>query len=77
MPDFCVDLIRMRAALAFPLRSGRLTQVNDWMEDLLITSSEDLYRFKGVLAIDGWPDRFIFQVCMQPVSQSIAPFPAA
>lgn len=32
------------------------------MEDLLIDCSEDLYRFKGVLAIDGWPDRFIFQV---------------
>jgi len=32
------------------------------MEDLLIECSEDLYRFKGVLAIDSWPDRFIFQV---------------
>ena len=38
-------------------------QVNDWMEDLLFSCSEDLFRFKGVLAIDGWPDRFIFQVC--------------
>ncbi|CAL8471470.1 g11012 [Coccomyxa elongata] len=38
-----------------------LDLVNDWMEDLLVTSSQDLYRFKGVLAINGWPDRFIFQ----------------
>lgn len=43
---------------------GTWLQVNDWMEDLLIDSSEDLYRFKGVLAIDGWPDRFIFQVTL-------------
>ena len=43
------------------------SQVNDWMEDLLFSCSEDLFRFKGVLAIDGWPDRFIFQVCSQQV----------
>lgn len=44
--------------------------MNDWMEDLLVTSSQDLYRFKGVLAIDGWPDRFIFQVGMQPAQST-------
>jgi G3E family GTPase len=38
-------------------------QVNDWMEDLVVNDFENLYRFKGVLAIAGWPDRFIFQAC--------------
>ena len=36
-------------------------QVNDWMEGMITDCYEDLYRFKGVLAIKGWPDRFIFQ----------------
>ena len=48
------------------------SQVNDWMEDLLFSCSEDLFRFKGVLAIDGWPDRFIFQVCTQQVHISLS-----
>ncbi|CAL5224344.1 g7017 [Coccomyxa viridis] len=38
-----------------------LDKVNDWMEGMIIDCYEDLYRFKGVLAIKGWPDRFIFQ----------------
>jgi len=40
-------------------------QVNDWMEGVIEDSYEDLYRFKGVLAIEDWPDRFIFQVRQQ------------
>ena len=36
-------------------------QVNDWMEDLIFSCADDLFRYKGVLAIEGWPDRFIFQ----------------
>jgi hypothetical protein len=36
-------------------------QVNDWMEDLIFSCADDLFRYKGVLAIAGWPDRFIFQ----------------
>lgn len=43
------------------LMSGWAVQVNDWMEGMLMDCYEDLYRFKGVLAIQGWPDRFIFQ----------------
>ena len=39
-------------------------QVNDWMENLLYDDADDLYRFKGVLAIEDWPDRFIFQVSL-------------
>ncbi len=41
-----------------------LLQVNDWMENLLYDDADDLYRFKGVLAIEDWPDRFIFQVSL-------------
>ena len=43
------------------LKGGWVVQVNDWMEGMLMDCYEDLYRFKGVLAIQGWPDRFIFQ----------------
>ena len=43
-----------------------LSQVNDWMENLLYDDADDLYRFKGVLAIEDWPDRFIFQVDLVP-----------
>ena len=43
------------------LMGGWIVQVNDWMEGMLMDCYEDLYRFKGVLAIQGWPDRFIFQ----------------
>ena len=43
-----------------------LLQVNDWMENLLYDDADDLYRFKGVLAIEDWPDRFIFQVSLVP-----------
>ncbi len=38
--------------------------MNDWMEGMIIDCYEDLYRFKGVLAIKGWPDRFIFQASL-------------
>ena len=40
---------------------GKCVQVNDWMEGMIVECYEDLYRFKGVLAIKGWPDKFIFQ----------------
>jgi len=38
-----------------------LDRVNDWLGLLLQTRSEDIYRMKGVLAIDGAEDRFVFQ----------------
>ena len=50
-----------RAGGGFAEKKG-CVQVNDWMEGMIIDCYEDLYRFKGVLAIKGWPDRFIFQV---------------
>jgi G3E family GTPase len=36
--------------------------VNDWLSDLLQEQSEDIYRMKGVLAIEGNEERFVFQV---------------
>eukprot|EP00244_Chara_vulgaris_P000317 TRINITY_DN1052_c1_g2_i1.p1 TRINITY_DN1052_c1_g2~~TRINITY_DN1052_c1_g2_i1.p1 ORF type:complete len:231 (+),score=47.58 TRINITY_DN1052_c1_g2_i1:92-694(+) len=38
-----------------------LEQINDWLGDLLQERSEDLYRMKGVLAIKGADERFVFQ----------------
>ena len=35
--------------------------MNDWLGDLLETNKENIYRMKGVLAIEGTPDRFVFQ----------------
>ena len=50
-----------------------LVQVNDWMENLLYDDADDLYRFKGVLAIEDWPDRFIFQVSLVPCLSAAHP----
>lgn len=41
-----------------------LLQINTWLEELMSERSEDLYRTKGVLSIDGWEERFVFQVCL-------------
>ena len=48
-------------------------QVNDWMENLIYEDADELYRFKGVLAIEDWPDRFIFQVSLMPCLSSTHP----
>jgi G3E family GTPase len=37
-------------------------QVNEWLGALLAVRAEDLYRFKGVLAIKDFPKRYVFQV---------------
>ena len=38
-----------------------LDKVNYWLGGLIEVKSNDLYRFKGVLAIDGFDRRFVFQ----------------
>lgn len=38
-----------------------LDRVNDWLGDLLMERSEDIYRMKGVLSISGCDERFVFQ----------------
>ncbi len=38
-----------------------LDLVNDWLGDLLQERWEDLYRLKGVLAIQGFPERYVIQ----------------
>jgi len=38
-----------------------LDKINSWLEDLMSERSDDLYRTKGVLSIDGWEERFVFQ----------------
>ena len=38
-----------------------LDLVNDWLGDLLQQRWQDLYRLKGVLAIQGFPERYVIQ----------------
>ena len=38
-----------------------LEKVNLWLETLLMLRQEDIYRMKGVLSIEGWDRRFVFQ----------------
>ena len=38
-----------------------LDLVNDWLGDLLQARWQDLYRLKGVLAIAGFPERYVIQ----------------
>jgi G3E family GTPase len=38
-----------------------LDKINTWLEDVMNERSDDIYRTKGVLSIDGWDERFIFQ----------------
>lgn len=38
-----------------------MAQVNVWLGGLIELRAEDLYRMKGVLAIDGFDRRFVFQ----------------
>merc|ERR1711907_366223 len=35
--------------------------VNDWISDLLRTKGADIYRMKGVLAMSGAPQKFVYQ----------------
>lgn len=37
-------------------------QANMWLGTLLTEQSEDIYRMKGLLAVDGMDERFVFQV---------------
>lgn len=39
-----------------------LMQVNDWLCSVLEAMSNDLFRYKGILAIHGEPEQYIFQV---------------
>lgn len=38
-----------------------LAMVNTWLGALLEVRADDLYRFKGILAIAGYPNRYVFQ----------------
>lgn len=37
-------------------------QIDLWLGNLLVERSEDIYRMKGILSVDGMPERFVFQV---------------
>ena len=38
-----------------------LELVNMWLGALLDVRSEDVYRMKGILSIEGFPERYVFQ----------------
>lgn len=37
-------------------------QANMWLGTLLLDHSDDIYRMKGLLSVDGMNERFVFQV---------------
>lgn len=45
-----------------------------WLGTLLTEQSEDIYRMKGLLAVDGMDERFVFQVNTPIKSASILHF---
>lgn len=38
-----------------------LDEINEWMGKLVNERSEDIYRMKGVLSVDGFDERYVFQ----------------
>lgn len=38
-----------------------LDKINEWLGLFLVDKSEDVYRMKGIFAIDEWDEKFIFQ----------------
>lgn len=42
--------------------SLRMDQANMWLGALLYQRSEDIYRMKGILAVQDMEERFVFQV---------------
>ncbi|BBM97437.1 cobalamin biosynthesis protein CobW [Marchantia polymorpha subsp. ruderalis] len=38
-----------------------IDKINTWLEDLLDQNSDNIYRMKGVLSIEGFDSRFVFQ----------------
>jgi len=38
-----------------------LDKINDWMGMFLMQRAEEIYRMKGILAVQGWDEKFIFQ----------------
>ena len=41
-------------------------QANIWLGTLLLERSEDIYRMKGLLSVQGMDERFVFQVGLMP-----------
>ncbi len=37
------------------------TRLNDWLSELLMEKGQDIFRMKGIVAIQGAPVRFVFQ----------------
>lgn len=38
-----------------------LTKINTWLGELLLERSDDIYRMKGLLSVDGFNERYVFQ----------------
>lgn len=40
----------------------KICQANMWLGTLLLDRSDDIYRMKGLLSVEGMEERFVFQV---------------
>ena len=40
-----------------------LAQMEDWLQSVIEHMSEDLFRYKGIVAVKGMDAKCVFQVC--------------
>ena len=52
-----------------------LPQLDDWLERLIEEKGEDLYRYKGVLSVNGSDQRYVLQVLAVTLFYSLALVP--
>lgn len=50
-------------------------QANMWLGNLLLDRSDDIYRMKGLLSVDGMDERFVFQVIINYAVDSFIVLP--
>ncbi|KAL6008271.1 hypothetical protein ACLOJK_033777 [Asimina triloba] len=66
LSDKCKDLISENIPMRRRQRLPNLLillgpEVNDWLERLVDEKGDDLYRMKGVLSVEGFNERYVFQ----------------
>lgn len=62
LEDFCLHIIvKFHELMLF----SPLLQANMWLGTLLMDRSDDIYRMKGLLSVEGMNERFVFQVTVK------------
>lgn len=59
---------RLAWAKEFHLFVG-IIQANMWLGTLLLDRSDDIYRMKGLLSVQGMDERFVFQVSERKINE--------